>query len=921
MNVIKHLVHVFLIAIIVQGCSSYKYNTISDIENIDSNVKQDLKVSLTSVPLTEDIVIGKYRDLLGENLNIKNKKQVLKRYGDLLIDKGERLIISDNTISYQTGKSMIIDAIDTFKIYINKFSSDPKNDYIFYQISRGYELIEKPELAYQYLTYLTDNYPGSKYYQETQFRRGEFLFTRRHFSNSGIAYKSILGDQYRHTNLYSKTIYKYAWVNFKQEKYDNAINYFIKLVDGYYTDGKVNDYEITQSSTKGEKAAVADVLRAISLSFSYMGGSENIYIYTKNKEYSPLLYSSLALLYKNKKRYVDSINTYSGFIDKNKSSRHAYKFHQDIISLYKLAGINNAIIPEKVKFINNFGPGTEYQKNINKDEWDNLNKSIENNVIDLATYYHANSKDKDKAINAAKSEKWYRYYLTYYSDSPQAQKLNYKLAELLNDTKQYVKAINEYEKSAYQYTNKDSKAAYAAISLYKKPKLNDHRWRNRLKNSHLKFFNEFSTHKYSDNVLLNASQYQFDDKEYSDAFASTSILVNKNGVNKKVYSSAILIYAHSAFELEKYTEAEAGYNKAYAVSNKKLKKSLRDKAAASAYLSAKNLFNTNPKQAIQELTRVGSVYKGTEVAATAGFDAASLLMKQNNNRQAESILLGLKNTKSKGFDKKNLHEKLAFIYLNNQQYTKAANEFVYIYNQEKNREKKREIMLNISDLYKKDGNREKALKIQKEYVKVYKKPLNDYVDTMYEISTYYKDAKQVKNEKQWLNKVINIKKSYKKLPAGVKHTIARANLRYANFDYKKFESVKLKRPLKKSLSRKKKLMKDLLKKYDEAISAGEFSLTTEATFNIANIYYTLSKDILNSERPKGLNDDEYEQYTIILEDQAYPFEEKAIDIHKKNMTLAKKGGINKWISRSHDTLSKLQPVRYNKHEKFVHYVE
>ena len=116
-------------------------------------------------------------------------------------------------------------------------------------------------------------------------------------------------------------------------------------------------------------------------------------------------------------------------------------------------------------------------------------------------------------------------------------------------------------------------------------------------------------------------------------------------------------------------------------------------------------------------------------------------------------------------------------------------------------------------------------------------------------------------------------------------------------------------------------MKKVLDKYKKAINVGEFSLTTEATYNIANIYYSLSKDILNSERPKGLSNDEYEQYTIILEDQAFPFEDKAISIHQKNITLTRKGGLNKWISRSHDTLSKLQPVRYNKHEKFVHYVE
>ena len=921
MTVIKYSIYVLITLLIAQGCSSYKYSKIGDIKDVDNDVKKDLKVSLYNHSLNEDIVIGKYKDLLGDDLEVKNKKKVLKRYGDLLIDKGERLIVSDSSKSYRTGKSMIVEAINTFRIYLEKFPSDSSNDYVFYQISRGYELIENPEMAYKYLTYLINNYSSSKHYQEAQFRRGEYLFTQRNFSNSIGAYESILDKKYRHTNLYNKTIYKFAWVNFKQGNYEKSITHFMKLADGYYKEGRINDYEITSLNTKGEKAAIYDVMRAISLSFSYLGGTDNIHSHAKNKKYSPLLYSSLALLYKNKKRYVDSINVYSKFIDKNKTSRHAYKFHQKIISLYKLAGINDVIIPEKVKFVTIFGPGTQYQKNVDPDEWENINKSVEKNVIDLATYYHAGSKGKNMVANSKKSEKWYRYYLTYYSDKIPAQNMNYKLAELLSDTKQNVKAINEYEKSAYQYANTDSRAAYAAISLYDKQKTSEHRWRTRLKNAHLKFFNTFSAHKYSYNVLLNASKYQFKDKEYVDSFSSSSLIVNDNKVKKEIYASAILIYAHSAFELERYTEAESAYKKAYLVSNQKLKKSLKEKAAASAYLNAKSLFNVNPKNAIQELARVGSEYKGTEVAGTASFDAASLLMTQKNNRQAESILLSLKNTKSAGFDKRNVHEKLALIYLNKNQYTKAANEFVYIHNKEKNSNKRREILLNIADLYKKDGNRKRSLAIQKEYVKTYKKPLNDYATVMFDIATYYKESRQVKNEKQWLDKIIGINKSVRNPSADVKNIIAKANLRYAFFDYQIFKAAKLKRPLKKSLGKKKKLMKNVLNKYKKAIEVGEFGITTEATYNIANIYYALSKDILNSERPKGLSADEIEQYTIILEDQAYPFEDKAISIHQKNLTLARKGGINKWISRSLNTLSKLQPIRYNKQENIVHYVD
>lgn len=916
--------NILLLSVITTvSCSSYKVTTISDIEDIDSGITNNVSLDLRQVTMTEDIVIEKYRGLLKEDLTEKNKKQVIRRYGDLLIDKGERLIVSDNTNNYRLGKEMILDSVNTYKIYINKFPYDKDNDYIYYQISRGYELVESPDIAYQYLTYLTDNYPGSEYYQEAQFRRGEYLFTRHQFSNAGHAYQSILGSRYQNTKLYNKTVYKYAWVNFKQDRFQTAITHFTALLDQFYKQGYISDYEITDKADKGNKESIKDILRAVSLSFSYMGGSQYIRNFTQNREYSPLLYSSLAKLYENKKRFYDAIDTYNKFIDGNKNSRHAYKFHQNIISLYKTAGITNAIIPEKVKFINNFGPGTEYQKNIAKDEWDNLNKTIEQNVTDLASYFHANAKGKDKSKNAKSAEKWYRYYLTHYSSSAEAPKLNFRLAELLNDQQEYEKAITEYDRTAYNYKTKDAKSAYAGISLYEKVKRKDHRWRNQLKAAHIRFYTEFGNHQHANKVLLKAAKYQFEDKEYPDSYASSSTLVRKQNVERTVYASAILIYAHSSFELEKYQEAEVAYNNASRVADGKLQSSLRDKAAASAYLFAKSKISSDPKLAVSELTRVGTTYKGSEIANTASFDAASLLMKQNDNSRAEAILVSLKNSKGngKGYDEKNLHEKLAYIYLNNNQYNKAANEFVYIYNREKNTARKREILLSIADLYKKGGSRDKALKMQKEYVKVYKTPLSDYATTTYDIATYYKDSGNLQLEKKWLNEIIKLSRKNQKLPPDVNHYVAKANLRYAYFEYQVFAKAKLTRPLKKTLKKKIKLMKNVLKKYDEVINVGEFDLTTEATYNIANTYYVLSKDILGSQRPNGLSDEEYEQYTIILEDQAFPFEEKSIDIHTKNISLVQKGGINKWVSRSLDTLRKIQPARYGKQEDFVPYVE
>ena len=73
--------------------------------------------------------------------------------------------------------------------------------------------------------------------------------------------------------------------------------------------------------------------------------------------------------------------------------------------------------------------------------------------------------------------------------------------------------------------------------------------------------------------------------------------------------------------------------------------------------------------------------------------------------------------------------------------------------------------------------------------------------------------------------------------------------------------------------------------------------------------------MIGSQRPKGLSPDELEQYNVLLEEQAYPFEEKAIEIHEINTRRVSKGIYDQWVKNSFAALSKLRPVRYAKNEK------
>ena len=153
-----------------------------------------------------------------------------------------------------------------------------------------------------------------------------------------------------------------------------------------------------------------------------------------------------------------------------------------------------------------------------------------------------------------------------------------------------------------------------------------------------------------------------------------------------------------------------------------------------------------------------------------------------------------------------------------------------------------------------------------------------------------------------------------------KYLAAKATLETAEPHVAIFNAVKLVAPLDRSLKTKRNAMEKVLTIYGQALDYGVAEVTTASTFGMAELYRTLGADLLTSERPKSLDAEALEQYDVLLEEQAFPFEEKAIELHEANAQRAKEGVYDQWVQRSFDVLAKLKPGRYAKAEMSEDYV-
>jgi hypothetical protein len=154
------------------------------------------------------------------------------------------------------------------------------------------------------------------------------------------------------------------------------------------------------------------------------------------------------------------------------------------------------------------------------------------------------------------------------------------------------------------------------------------------------------------------------------------------------------------------------------------------------------------------------------------------------------------------------------------------------------------------------------------------------------------------------------------------HTLAaQASLELAEPLRDAYQRIALVAPLEKNLRAKKDAMQKAVDAYGKAGDYGIAEVTTTATFQIGKIYRDFSRALLDSDRPKGLSAEEREQYDILLEEQAFPFEEQAIKLHEINYRRIHEGMYDRWIKASLEQLGELLPVRYGKREKQVNFIE
>ena len=820
------------------------------------------------------------------------------------------------------------EAIKTYQEILDKYPNYERNDKVLYQMSRAYDEIGQPDEAMAVMDRLVARYPYSKYVDEVHFRRGEYFFVRKKFLDAEDAYGAIVGMGTT-SSYYELALYKLGWTLYKQELYEEALHNYMAMLDYRHSIG----YDFDADYDEEDEHRIADTFRVISLSFSNLGGPEVVDEYFSthgHRSYADKIYGNLGEFYFAKLRFDDAASVYRSFIELNRFHKVSPYFSMRIVEIYGEAGFPLLVVESKKQFATDYALGSDYWNYFDVDDSAEVVGFLKVNLTDLAGHYHALYQEEafaeERPANFGEAERWYRQFLGSFPADDESPQVNYQLADLLLENEDFGKAAVEYERTAYEYSahEQSSAAGYAAVFAYRQDleRATGARVLEVKKStvtSSLRFAETFPEHEQAPTVLGAAADDLYEMKDFYVAIESAKKLIDRYpGAESSLLRSAWAVIAHSSIDLAEYQNAEHAYMNLLALTpdDDESRPAVVDGLAAAIYKQGEqaNLLE-DYRAAADHFLRIKNVAPTSSIRSAAEYDAAAALIKLQDWGSASGVLEEFRVTHPEHELNSEATKQLAHIYREDGQVERSAAEHERIAAEASDPELSREALLTAGELYDEVNVLVDAIRVYERYVTEYPRPLDIAMETRTRLADIFKGELDYVRYHEQLNEIIAADRD-----AGAERTdrsrylAARAALVIAEQSYDQFAAVKLVQPFEESLEAKQQRMDLAMEAFESLVAYEVAEVTAAATFYIAEIYMDFSVALLESERPQGLSEAEKIDYELVIEEEAYPFEERAIQVHEENFELLAGGIYNPWVQKSLSQLAVLMPGRYAKNE-------
>ena len=875
--------------------------------------------SSDNIPADADVAIRNYDALAASASDAATRAESARRAAYLRIRRAE---IDGNA------HADLDQAIASLETLLRELPQDRNRDLSRYQLARAYQAAGRPGEASDQLRSLLEQ-QDSELTDDVAFRLAELEFQQHNYAAAGQLYQRVLNTG-ADGNFAKMARYKLAWSAFRLGEFGQAIDAFGVLLDNQLP-RPAGPYSVEHLTAQAhaDDPWIGDALRVTGLSLMELGGPDAMARHygaaSEEPAYYPLVYASLGALYLEKHMLNAAADTFDRFSSRHPQHALAPYFDQRQIGIYRDAGFSADALRSMSEYATRYAPDAAYWAANEVDT--EVFERVHTYLRLLAEHHHALAQADPDAGRAQyeKAADWYTRLLALFPQAADAADIELLLGETYQAIDQQELAAQHFHNAAYNYANfeRAADAAYAALLVRQHQADNAASGQRRSAldaavAAGIRLSDTFAQHPQWPQVVIKTAENLAAQENWSAAATQAERALTRSDLGDDLRIGATSVLADARFAHGDYAAAESAYGQLLALLPREDGTSIADQLAVAIYRQGEDAREQGQiEQAAEHFLRVGERVPQASIRIESDFDAAAMLLSIDKLAAAEPILEQILWRKPDHRLASETRRKLAAVYEQREKFESAATTYAAISTDTSlNPELRQQAAWRSAELYDRSGENQQAVSAYADYVRRYAQPLSQALRARQRLAELSRDQIGDLNQySHWLQELISAEQA----GGGARDQQSRLRAAQAALELGRLEAarasgVRIQAPLEKTLARRKAQMERAIGWLRQAAEASFSETTPAAIFAMGVSYGEFAHALISATPPSGLSALEAEEFQFLLEDQAFPFEELAIELHEQNLLQVGNGFWNVWIDRSTQALAELVPAKYAKSE-------
>jgi TolA-binding protein len=817
-------------------------------------------------------------------------------------------------------------SIAVYERLLSQYPTRAENDGALYQLARAYGESGRHNDASAALRRVLTDYPKSAYAPEAAFRLGLRAFAGRDFK--GAADRFAQAAQGQDPALVEAARFHLGWTALNLQEYRKAADAFVAILDATAAKRRQAGGVSLADMPEAEAAFFNEVVKALLLSFDYLGGPDEMRAYfagSERRPYEETLYRTLGALYQDQDRTADAVATYQAFLAAAPLHPNAPRFQSAVADAYTRAKWQAPLLEARERLAQEYTPGTRWGR-ANPEAWAQIAQPLVKDALyQLALYEHTQAQQADRPAAWQKALARHDRFLALFPKDVEAARMVWLRGETLFELGRYDEAADAYRRSAYTYPlhPQAREAAYAAVLARDRlvpadgPVAAD--VADRLAADSTQFLAAYPDDSRNPDLLMKAAETSLRAGR-SDAATDLARRLLASYPTSRWAPQANRLVGQGLYDSGRFLDAEKAFRRALSGAPAPQATTLTALAASSLYQAAgRDRAEGRTADAVAAFVRVASDYPATTLAPAALRDAADLEATAGHADAAGALWQRLAEQHPDSEEAPAALRRLAAGAEASGNLPAAIKWYDRLAARSTGAQRD-DLTWAVAALAERAHDWPRAERTLAALAARSDLPPDRAIEAGFRAGRAALEQRRP-TAPALTDSALTRYRSWR-AQGGVRETTpadafaAQALVALGDQHAASCAAIRLKDPLEQSLAQKRAALNSALAAYAEAADIKIASTTTEATHKIGEALDEFSHALLASERPGNLTDEQLEQYNFLIEEQAAPLEERAVSAYETNVRRTQELGLSDaWITKSFARLADLRPARYLRPER------